>query len=103
MDIKCPHCGTDYEVEQKDMYRYTKCEVCGKGFVIGATTSLLSSGESTTTDSRQLDSKFAASQASFGAFAPRSRPFAGRIGNGASRPSTSSSGRGGFHVSTNNR
>lgn len=40
MNIKCPHCGTDYEVEEKDMYRYTKCEVCGKGFVIGATKSL---------------------------------------------------------------
>ncbi len=40
MNIKCSHCGTDYEVEEKDMYRYTKCEVCGKGFVIGATKSL---------------------------------------------------------------
>ena len=37
MDIKCPHCGTEYEVEQKDMYRYAQCEVCGKGFVIGTT------------------------------------------------------------------
>ena len=44
MNIKCPHCGTEYEVEKKDMYRYTKCEVCGKGFVTGATSSLLSSG-----------------------------------------------------------
>ncbi len=35
MNIKCPHCGTEYEVEKQDMYRYTKCEVCGKGFVIG--------------------------------------------------------------------
>lgn len=35
MNIKCPHCRTEYEVEKKDMYRYTKCEVCGKGFVIG--------------------------------------------------------------------
>lgn len=35
LNIKCPHCGTEYEVEQKEMYRYTKCEVCGKGFVIG--------------------------------------------------------------------
>ena len=40
MNIKCPHCGTEYEVEKKDMYRYTKCQVCGKGFVIGATKSL---------------------------------------------------------------
>ena len=35
MNIKCPHCGTEYEVEKKDMYRYTKCLKCGKGFVIG--------------------------------------------------------------------
>ena len=39
MDIKCPHCGTEYEVEKQDMYRYTKCQICSKGFVIGATTS----------------------------------------------------------------
>ena len=43
MDIKCPHCGTEYDVEKQDMYRYTKCEVCGKGFIVGADTSLLSS------------------------------------------------------------
>lgn len=36
MNIKCPHCGSEYEVEEKYMFRYTKCEGCGKGFVIGA-------------------------------------------------------------------
>ena len=36
MDIKCPNCGTEYEVEQNDMYQHTQCEVCGKDFVIGA-------------------------------------------------------------------
>ena len=36
MNIKCPHCGTEYEAEKQDMYRYTQCEVCGKGFVVGA-------------------------------------------------------------------
>ena len=40
MNIKCPHCGTEYEVEKKDMFRYTKCQVCGKGFVVGAETCL---------------------------------------------------------------
>ena len=44
MNIKCPHCGTEYEVEQKYMYRYTKCEVCRKGFVIGASKSLQEDG-----------------------------------------------------------
>ena len=50
MDIKCPHCGTEYEVEQKDMYRHTQCEVCGKGFVIGATTGQARNAESAATN-----------------------------------------------------
>lgn len=40
MNVTCPHCGTAYEVEKKDMYRFANCKVCGKGFVIGATTKL---------------------------------------------------------------
>ena len=40
MNVKCPHCGTEYEAGKNQMYRYTKCSVCGKGFVAGATTSL---------------------------------------------------------------
>ena len=40
MNVKCPHCGTGYDVEKKEMYRYMKCGACGKGFVAGATTSL---------------------------------------------------------------
>ena len=47
MDVRCPHCGTEYEIEKKDMYHFTTCEVCGKGFVLGATTSLFSSNNST--------------------------------------------------------
>lgn len=35
MDIKCPHCGTEYEVEDEDFGRFVKCEICGKGFVAG--------------------------------------------------------------------
>ena len=51
MNIKCPHCGTEYEVEKKDMFRYTKCEVCGKGFVVGSEKSMLSSkNDSATTE-----------------------------------------------------
>ena len=46
MDVKCPHCGTEYEVEQKDMYRHTECEVCGKGFVAGAVATSAASGRS---------------------------------------------------------
>lgn len=90
MDIKCPHCGTEYEVEKKDMYHYTTCEVCGKGFVIGATTSLLSSDGPTTKEARQSPSKMATSSASFGAPATRFRPFAGRIVNGSARSSVGS-------------
>ena len=40
MNVRCPHCGTEYDVEKKEMYRYVKCEACGKGFVAGAATSL---------------------------------------------------------------
>lgn len=36
MNINCPHCGTDYEVAQKDFGRFVTCESCGKGFVVGA-------------------------------------------------------------------
>ena len=36
MNIKCPNCGMEYEVEKKDFGRFVTCESCGKGFVIGA-------------------------------------------------------------------
>lgn len=45
MNINCPHCGTEYEVEKQNMYRYTTCEACGNGFVVGATTSLRAEAE----------------------------------------------------------
>ena len=35
MNIKCPHCGTEYEVAQKDFGSFVTCESCGKGFVVG--------------------------------------------------------------------
>ena len=35
MNIKCPHCGTEYEVEQSDVGRRVVCESCGNGFVVG--------------------------------------------------------------------
>ena len=34
-NIKCPHCGTEYEVEREWYGLYTTCESCGKGFVVG--------------------------------------------------------------------
>ena len=90
MDVNCPHCGTEYEVERKDMYHYTTCEVCGKGFVIGATTSLLSSDKKTMQASRQSASSMSACSASSIESVPRSRPFTGKIGNGAARQSAPS-------------
>ena len=54
MDVKCPHCGTEYEVEKEDMYRHTQCEVCGKGFVIGATADATASGPSRDAGSPQV-------------------------------------------------
>ena len=38
MNIKCPNCGMEYEVERKDFGRFVTCESCGKGFVIGTKT-----------------------------------------------------------------
>ena len=37
MNIKCPHCGTEYEVEDESVGRRAQCDVCGNKFVIGAT------------------------------------------------------------------
>ena len=34
MNIKCPHCGTKYEVEQSGIGLQVKCQVCGKKFVV---------------------------------------------------------------------
>lgn len=74
--IKCPHCGTEYEVEKQDMYHYTKCEVCGKGFVVGATSSLLA--ESSTVHSSSGNQMMArgTKPQPRGSAVPRSRPFA---------------------------
>ena len=36
MNIKCPHCGTEYDIEQREFGKYVTCQVCGKGFVAGA-------------------------------------------------------------------
>ena len=35
MNIKCPHCGTEYDAEESEYGKFVKCEVCGKGFVAG--------------------------------------------------------------------
>lgn len=35
MLIRCPHCGTEYDVDKSEMYRFVTCQVCGKGFVAG--------------------------------------------------------------------
>ena len=34
MNIKCPHCGTEYGVEQREIGLQAECQICGKGFVI---------------------------------------------------------------------
>ena len=33
VQVKCPHCGTDYEVSSKDVNQSVMCEVCGRMFV----------------------------------------------------------------------
>ena len=85
MDIKCPHCGTEYEVEKQDMYHYTTCDICGKGFVIGATTSLLASEVATSRNVRQVDVQPSKTSVPRTNPVSRSRPLAG-IGKTAARP-----------------
>ena len=36
MDVKCPGCGTEYEVNASEVGQEVKCEVCGRKFVVGA-------------------------------------------------------------------
>ena len=33
MNINCPHCGTEYDINQRGFGKYVTCQVCGKGFV----------------------------------------------------------------------
>ena len=40
MNINCPHCGTEYEVERKYLHKRTTCHVCGKSFLIDSSDSL---------------------------------------------------------------
>jgi len=35
MDVKCPHCGTEYDIEQHEFGKYVECQICRKGFVAG--------------------------------------------------------------------
>ena len=35
MNIQCPHCGQDYEVEKTMYGKNVRCETCGKKFVAG--------------------------------------------------------------------
>ena len=76
MDITCPHCGTEYEVEKQDMYRYTKCEVCGKGFVVGATSSLLAESSAAQPSKGRQSMACGAKPQPRRSVVPRSRPFA---------------------------
>ena len=35
MNVRCPHCTTEYDAEESEYGRFVKCAVCGKGFVAG--------------------------------------------------------------------
>ena len=35
MNIKCPHCGTEYEIEKHEFGKFVTCHVCDKNFVAG--------------------------------------------------------------------
>lgn len=47
MEIKCPHCGTEYDAEESEYGRFVKCEICSKSFVIR--TSSLNRGQTPST------------------------------------------------------
>ena len=36
VQVKCPHCGTVYEVDCSEYGKQAKCEICGNPFTIGA-------------------------------------------------------------------
>ena len=35
--IRCPYCGSEYEVGRDEFGRKARCEICGKSFIIGQT------------------------------------------------------------------
>ena len=45
-EIKCPYCGASYEIEEHEYGHKAACEVCGKSFVIGETSTALVKVES---------------------------------------------------------
>lgn len=34
MNINCPHCGTEYEVDRDELGSHVECQICGKAFVV---------------------------------------------------------------------
>ena len=36
MDVNCPHCGTEFEAGEREYGRFVKCQICGKGFIVGS-------------------------------------------------------------------
>ena len=37
MDVRCSHCGAEYEIDDSSVGETFDCEVCGKRFILGAT------------------------------------------------------------------
>lgn len=35
MDVNCPHCRTEFEADEREYGRFIKCQICGKGFIVG--------------------------------------------------------------------
>ena len=83
--IQCPHCGTEYEATQQDMYRLVSCEICGKNFVAGTTSRKQNAGAAQTRPTvHTAPQRSAASRQNQ---MPRSRPFIA-IGNATPEPCT---------------
>lgn len=40
MNIKCPECGTEYEIDKYEYGRFVECAICGTGFVAGTSAAM---------------------------------------------------------------
>lgn len=35
MTIKCPHCNSEYDIDNSEFGKFVKCEMCRRSFVVG--------------------------------------------------------------------
>lgn len=57
INIRCPHCGTEYSAEQSEMGSQVECQVCGEKFVISNPRPKVERQKQTTTGQEPVDEK----------------------------------------------